>query len=452
MSNKINFIDLYEELNSTWNNDILLESFIEVLRKGNEKDEEALSISVVEARNMLLSTKFSFLQDSAFDDYFNYLEDRFKANNNCRYLRDKAIIDKRDLIQGPLILDAHHIVFKSLGGSNEISNLIALLRSEHLEAHTKFIDCLNNYIQKAPKEDLDRLFAVATKSVQVLSRQGKDATEILVHQLKAEGEQEGKSENNGKSLNTQALINKIDAINFNNMLGPMYREKQGGKENLKRPDTDCYEVTFADGTVVKNIEGIKGVIETIRDKNKTGITPTEGEIKPCVITVEQRDAGEVPKRAKKNIDGSRSNVSKKAFTRFNLRYPDGVCRITDKNNSNSRAVSEPIICFPVSRELQVDYSKGLWFKSPNTVRTVGFGVIDEAYSRAVKTRENLKLGLRPAAMFKSTERDKEGHRQNYIFMFAGDIELLKKVITEQERRLLQIRKYENDELWYPKQD
>ena len=38
-------------------------------------------------------------------------------------------------VSGKKAVDIHHILFKSLGGKDEIENLIALTREEHEEAH-----------------------------------------------------------------------------------------------------------------------------------------------------------------------------------------------------------------------------------------------------------------------------------------------------------------------------
>ena len=432
------FLKTYNEIDKLWETHSLQESYIDKLEAVWEKNPRSLCINNLRAG----TDEFPFLTDPTFNPYFEYLEQIFKVNGNCRYPIDIERLtghSAEDLIG----LDAHHIIFRSLGGDDSIQNLIALFREEHIQAHTLFVECLNTYIATTENKDqLSKVVAKATKSIYILNKdkQGQLSTDQILQVLKKCLEQEGLAEDN---LNTENLITKINNLNYAYHLAVVNRTTHGGEENLKLSEKDLYEVSFLNPNEVVRVSGIAGVQEIIYER--TGKSISKDGVKNRTTTIKHKENKQPP------LNRRDRPVSEKSFTDFNLQYPYGIYRITDTRNQTKHRESTPIIYFPIDTNLVVDYSKGQWIKSPNALKTAGIGNPDKAYERLDKVHSFLEAGALPiVATFKGKESD------NYIFMYASDIKLLQKVIDNENSKRspkdqLTLRVMKDNEVWYPVQ-
>lgn len=431
---KTEFIKLYENLNELWESSTLQESnYIKTLEKAYETNPDDLcNITSLRAT----TAKFEFLLDKAFDPYFAYLEEIFKRNGNCRY-----VINKRNSDQKP---DAHHIIFKSLGGSNEATNLIALFRVEHLEAHTRFAEGMLNYYKKATndRDFLETVLANAIGSVNILNKyeQGRLSKEKLIYKLT---DLLGTAISDEEDLNYDTvddIVSQINSLNKGLMTAAVNRVNHSGAANLKPPKGNTYIVSFLDGTSETAV-GTNGVRALVYEHNVN--TEYESNIDRFQIdSLTTTPSKETPFAARTK------------FERFGLVYPNGIYKTMD---TKERRKAKPIIYFPVLKKendtLAIDYSNGKWTQSPNSLRRSKIGLPDDAYQRLDKIHNDLVNKISPYRTFKSLKSGDDENRENYIFMYADDIELLQEIIDIENKKRTEedqiiIRVTQDGQPWY----
>lgn len=157
------FLALYEELSNTW------EVSTEVLTEGssyfnklyyaaiNDAHEDHETVYQVD-ENLFLqcfpngSILKSFAAGGYFKSYYEKVKEFFYKNHpeseKGSRLPSAAVDDTtRSTFQ------THHIVFRCMGGPDEVYNLIAVTKEDHLELHKSFHFCLEECLKDSLKSD-----------------------------------------------------------------------------------------------------------------------------------------------------------------------------------------------------------------------------------------------------------------------------------------------------------
>lgn len=181
------FLELYEELSNTW------ETSTEVLTEGsnyfnklyyaatNNTHKDNKTIYQFD-KNLFLqcfpngSTLKSFAEAGYFKSYYEKVEEFFYKNQpepeKGSRLPSAAVEDTtRSAFQ------AHHIVLRCMGGPDEVYNLIAVTKEDHLELHKSFHFCLEECLRDSLESDDLRLLTELTNYL----HKAKASVDVIGH-------------------------------------------------------------------------------------------------------------------------------------------------------------------------------------------------------------------------------------------------------------------------------
>ena len=426
-------------------------SYIETLRRAYDKGKLANQLTINAVRRQYSGTH-SFLTSQKFDPYFSYLTGIFKLNGNSRYRPVEELAKKKNLNRMlDQTLDAHHILFRSLGGKeDDINNLIALFRYEHIEAHRLFVACLEDYLEGSNAEsELNVILAKAKKGLKRLSgdKQDRVSADVLIDLLADDLE-----------TDQEELIRRINVNNLMNHLPVYGQTTKVVSDNLQSKDKAQYKVKFIEDipdyiksndyllgidpndpkcAIVYGVEGVQKIIYDI-----TGEKISENSVNNRTTSKEKPVA--------RNKRGN--EIPAASFTMFGLQ-PNGIYRDT---GDGTRHESKPIIYFKINNEtLTPEYDSGQWVQSINALKDSGIGVPYKAYQRLDQTHNDLVKGFELSRVFKGNiDSETQQSRDFYVFMYADDIDLLQNVINKKNKnsktQQINIKVVDKDgKTWYP---
>ena len=327
----------------------LAESYIGLMTK--QKDKSIFEVWVD------LSSKLQSVADFdgiSFAEYFKYLKTIFDSRQSRYYESDSEQVD------------AHHIIPRNLKllADDDLNNLIALTRNQHIEAHAKFLGCLIKSGLASLKDIVNASGAVYLLDKYKLK---DDLTAEEFAQLK-------KDIAEGKRL--RFLEKPYEPKNRGGVFGK-------DKANL----TDTFTWIWADDTPGKTTLGWAGIRNQVEKKYGVHLTQAQTE------KWSQRYYADL-----KN-----SEIKKRSWCNYFKTFPQNQ---TDqyKNHSEERQDEQPYIAFKCTAkngQLKIDFNTYEYERSGRKLadKIAIFDTIDDLSKKAIENHDNLAVGNLPTQYY-----------------------------------------------------
>jgi len=354
----------------------LVESFIELMTK--QQDKSIFNIWVDLSAKLQSIAEFDGID---FAEYFDYLKDIYESRQSRYFESDHEQVD------------AHHIIPRNLKilKDNDLDNLIALTREQHIEAHAKFLGCLI-------KSGLASTHTIinASGAVYLLDKY-KLKDDLTADEF------------------TQLKKDIADGKRLRFLKNPYVPKERHGRFGVERPQlTDTFTWIWADGKLGQSTFGWNGIIEQVKKK----------------YGVELKKATTEKWSQRYNNDIKNGEVKEHyPWQQFFQTFPKNITDVY-KNHSEDRLEEQSYIAFKCSVENEkrkIDFNSYEYGETGNILadKIALSDSIPELSKKIAENKAELLVGELPTHCYYNNLEN-----QSWVIIAAKDLELLKDVCDE----------------------